>query len=229
MLHREISGDIPEIIGNADHLYEGDLTRYFRVLFFEARNLLNPYHNLRHMLHVVWLCHKACRYYRSEITPRQMRNLLVAAMFHDFDHPGHPHPGEEEPDRINIEIAVAALRRHVAPDDQAFLPEIEALVRHTEFPYKPGGDGLDLLGQIIRDADLAQALNPVWIQQVVIGLSQEWGVPPLQVLRAQEAFLGRLSFNTEWARALYPRNLIDVKIEEAKNLLLLLEREPAAA
>src|SRR5947209_20057627 len=87
MLHTEISGDIPEIIGNEEGLYEGDLTHYFRVLFFKAGNLTNPYHNLRHTLHVLWLCYKACRYYRDGLTPRRMRILLFAALFQDFDHP----------------------------------------------------------------------------------------------------------------------------------------------
>ena len=72
MLHSEITGDVPEIIRNEENLYEGDLIHYLRTLFFKARNLNNPYHNLRHTLHVLWLCHKACRYYQSELTPRQM-------------------------------------------------------------------------------------------------------------------------------------------------------------
>jgi len=62
------------------------------------------------MLHVLWLCHQACRYYQNWLTARQLRNLLIAALFHDFDHPGHPHPGERDPDRINIPIAIAGLR-----------------------------------------------------------------------------------------------------------------------
>jgi hypothetical protein len=33
--------------------YDGDLTVYFQVPFFQARNLHNPYHNLRHTLHVL--------------------------------------------------------------------------------------------------------------------------------------------------------------------------------
>ena len=51
-------GDIPEIIGNGRGLYEGDLAGYFRVPIFHATNLTRPYHNLRHMLHVTWLCHR---------------------------------------------------------------------------------------------------------------------------------------------------------------------------
>jgi len=102
------TGDIPEIIGNDRGLYEGDLTGYFRALIFHATNLTRPYHNLRHMLHVTWLCYQAAEFYRDRLTQRQIRNLLIAALFHDFDHPGHPHPGADDPDRINIGRSIAA-------------------------------------------------------------------------------------------------------------------------
>jgi hypothetical protein len=229
MVLSKVTGDVPQIIRNEERLYEGDLTFYFRTLFFRSSNLRNPYHNFRHMLHVLWLCHEACRYYQQKLTPRQMRNLLITALFHDFDHPGHPHPGEDDPDRINIQIAIAGLRRYITPADCAFLPEIEALIEATHYPYKIGSDRLDLLGKIIRDADLAQALSPVWIQQVVIGLAQEWRVKPLEVLSAEASFLAGLSFHTRWARHLFPQELVQAKIEEAEQLRRLLEAEPAIA
>ena len=56
MLTSEITGDLPEIIGNEENLYEGNLTLYFRILFYNSNNLNNPYHNFRHTLHVLWLC-----------------------------------------------------------------------------------------------------------------------------------------------------------------------------
>jgi hypothetical protein len=227
MLTSEVTGDLPEIIRNETRLYEGDLIFYFRILFFQANNLYNPYHNFRHTSYVLWLCHKACRYYQKKLTPRQMRNLLVAAMFHDFDHPGHPHPGEEDPDQININIAIAGLRRYITPDDRASLPEIEATIEATHYPFKATGKELDLLGRIIRDADLAQALSSVWIQQVVIGLAQESGMKPLEVLRAQSSFLATLPFNTRWARQLFPQELVQAKIQEAETLLQLLQADPA--
>jgi hypothetical protein len=46
---------------------------------------------------VTWLCHQACAYYRAELTPLRMRELLIAALFHDFNHPGHPHQGKPDP------------------------------------------------------------------------------------------------------------------------------------
>jgi hypothetical protein len=228
--HLKITGDIPKIIANEQRVYDGDLTAYFKVLFFKARNLNNPYHNLRHMLHVTWLCHKAAEFYRDQLSPRQGRNLLIAALFHDFDHSGHCHPGHY-PDRLNIEIAIAALRRHVLAADQEALSEIEALIRATEFPYQCPGRSLDLAGKIIRDADLAQALDSAWIQQVVIGLAEEAEIAPLDMLRAQRSFLGALHFNTDWARQLFPPHLVAAKIEEAEALTRLLDGAdlPAAA
>jgi hypothetical protein len=216
------TGDIPEIIGNDRGLYEGDLTGYFRTLIFHATNLARPYHNLRHMLHVTWLCYQAAEFYRDRFTPRQIRNLLIAALFHDFDHPGHPHPRADDPDGINIGRAIAALRRHIAPEDRPFLPTIEALIEATHYPYAVAGEQLDLSGQIIRDADLAQSLSTVWIQQVIIGLARERRVSPLEVLKTQPAFLAALSFNTEWARERFPARLVAAKIAEAERLLALL-------
>jgi hypothetical protein len=221
----EISGDLPKIIGNEENLYEGNLIYYFQVLFFRANNLYNPYHNFRHMSHVLWLCYKACQYYSHELPPRQMRALLIAALFHDFDHTGRPHRGDEDPDGINIEIAISGLRRYLTSDDRALMPEIEALIEATHFPYKADSQKLDLLGKIIRDADLVQALSPVWIQQVVIGLAREAGVSPLEMLKAQSSFLTSLRFNTRWAQQLFPQELIDAKIAEAEQLRRLLEAD----
>jgi hypothetical protein len=223
------TGDLPQIIVNEERLYDGDLAVYFRVLFFKASNLNHPYHNFRHMLHVLWLCYQACRYYRNELSPCQMRILLIAALFHDFNHSGRPHPGKEDPDGINIETAIAGLRRYITPDDRALLPEIEVVIEATHFPHQTASEKLDLLGKIIRDADLAQALSPAWIQQVVIGLAREWRVKPLAVLRAQRSFLATLPFNTQWARELFPQQMIEAKIEEVEKLLRLLESEQAIA
>ena len=112
--------------------------------------------------------------------------------------------------------------------DRAFQPEIEALIEATQYPNKIGSEKLDLLGRIIRDADLAQALSPTWIQQVIIGLAAEWGVHPIEVLRVQASFLAGLSFHTRWARQLFPQELIQAKIEEVEQLLRCLrQRQPA--
>jgi hypothetical protein len=59
-------------------------------------------------------------------------------------------------------------------------------------------------------------------------LAEEWGVKPFEVLRAQVSFLATLRFNTRWARQLFPPELVQAKIEEAEQLLRLLQSEPSS-
>ena len=215
------STTLPEAIRNDVKLYEGDLTHYVRVLFHHAQNLSHPYHNFRHMFHVLWLAYDACQFYDGVLTPRQMRNLLIAALFHDYNHSGML--GDDD---LNIERAVRGFRRHVAVEDQPCVEEIVALIRATQYPNVTPSDQLDLCGKILRDADLSQAFSVAWIQQVVFGLAAEWGAKPIDVLKLQESFHRNLSFQSEWARQRFTLAAVDAKIQEARELLELLEPAP---
>jgi len=215
------STSLPEAIRNDGRLYQGNLVHYARVLFHHAQNLAHPYHNFRHMFHVLWLVHEACRFYRDELTPREMRNALVAALFHDYNHSGMF--GDDD---LNIERAIRGLRRHVATEDLPYIEVIVELIRGTQFPNVVPSDELDLCGKILRDADLSQAFSVAWIQQVVFGLAAEWGRKPIEVLRMQEPFHRNLAFQTEWARTTFTQDAVDAKIREARELLELLEPAP---
>ncbi len=213
-------GNIPEILRNEEGLYEGTLVYYARTLFHTAQNLRHPYHNFRHMFHILWLCHEACRYYTAKLklTPRQKRNLLIAALFHDFDH-----SGVMGHDDLNIERAIRGLRKHLLKRDKPYEEEISDLIRGTQYPYVVDGGTLELCGQILRDADVSQAFSVAWIQQVIIGLATEWGMKPIEVLRMQKPFLEKLSFLTDWAQELFPPSVVDAKKQESEELLALLE------
>lgn len=213
-----VRGSIDHVILNDAKLYEGNLVPYFKIIFFQAKNLNNPYHNFRHMMHVTWLCHGACIFYEAEMTKRQMRNLLIAAMFHDYDH-----TGIMGPDKQNIEIAVAALEKYILPEDRPYLEDISDIIRATEYPYKSDSTNLKLSFQILRDADLSQALNATWLQQVIFGLAAEWKKTPYEVLKIQTNFHEILNFSTEWAKETWPKEEIDKKIHEVRNLLQILE------
>lgn len=213
---------IARIIRNDDELYDGNLVPYFQVLFFRAPNLRHPYHNLRHMLHVMWLCFQACVFYGATLTRRQVRNLLIAALFHDFGHSGGL--GDDD---LNIARAIRALRKYAQPEDKPHLADIERIIQATEYPHQGVSSELDLPSQILRDADVSQALSVAWIQQVVIGLATEWSKPPLDVLRAQKGFHASLKFSTSWAERFFPPEVIKEKIAEAEELLALLEEGPA--
>lgn len=218
-----IKGSIPAIVRNDMGLYLGDLRHYFRALFLHAGNLDNPYHNFRHVTHVLWLCMEACKFYSHELTAREMRNVLIAALFHDFDHSGQPIPDSE-----NIRRAIAGLQRHIASEDMEHFRSITYLIEITEFPYKIETQYLGLQAQIIRDADMSQAMSVAWIQQVVFGLAKEWGKKSIDVLRMQRPFHQNLKFHTRWAQELFPPEVIREKISESEELIELLE-EPDAA
>lgn len=214
-------GNIPKIIRNDERLYEGDLIFYFRVFFRQAQNLCLPYHDFDHVVtHVLRLCYQACLFYQSQLSRRERRNLLIAGLFHDFNHSGNC-----ENDHLNIRTAIEALNRHILEEDRPHLAEIEATIRVTEFPYTVTNPGLTLLQQIIRDADLSQAWSDNWFQQVILGLSREWQKAPLEVLREQVDFLNKLRFYTDWARQLFPPAVIQTKIVETREFLELLEEK----
>ncbi len=202
------------IIEGAEGMYEGNLIHYFRVVFNHAQNLLRPYHNFRHMLHVTWQCYNACRFHSSDLSPRHMRMILIAALFHDFDHSGMT--GHDD---LNIARAMRGLEKYILAEDWAIKGDIIHLIRVTEFPYKIPSSDLDLPGLIIRDADMTQALDPVWMQEVLFGLATEWKKAPVDVLKTQEGFLGQLNFHTRWAQTTFPKEVIDSKIMECRQLL----------
>jgi hypothetical protein len=212
------AGSLASIIRNDENLYSGNLAHYFRAIFRNARNLSNPYHNFRHTFHVTYLCYQACAYYgRTSLTPRQMRSLLIASIFHDFDH-----SGKLGNDDLNIILAMRGLEKHILDEDRGELEAIKALIMATQYPYVVGSGTLNLSGHIIRDADLSQSLSVAWIQQVVFGLADEWDKKPIDVLRQQIAFTRSLKYETEWAqKTLEPE--LEGKLCEVNGLLDLLE------
>lgn len=215
---RHIRGSLYDAITDIDALYEGNLIKYFQIIFFNATNLQLPYHNFRHMMHVFWLCYMACAYYSDILTKREMRTLLIAALFHDFNH-----QGKNLSDKLNIRRAVAGVKKYILPEDRPYLGDIIELIQVTEYPYKASIKKLGILALIIRDADLSQALNPTWLQQVVFGLAAETNKKPIDILKGQSAFHKGFEFKTRWAKTLWPQKLINEKIKEAAQLLKLLE------
>lgn len=213
--------NLVDVIRNTKNAYRGDLSHYFRAVMSHARNLRNPYHNFRHSFHVMWLCHEALLYYQNvdlRILPGRARALLIAAMFHDFDHTGRT--GNDD---VNIELALRGIKRHILPEDQNLLPTIERFIRSTQYPFIFEPDDLCLEEKILRDADASQALSPAWIQQVIFGLASEMNVDVIDVFKMQPAFLSNLKFCTEWGNYAFPKFLLKQKLEEALGFIELLK------
>ena len=214
---------LPCIIRNKACVFEGNLNHYFRTVFLKATNLENGYHNFRHIFHVFWLCYQACLYYGDTLTKREKRNLLIAAMFHDYNHSGCLGYDDQE-----IERAVKGFLNFIAPEDQNEVENIVRLIRVTRFPHEPL-EHPSLSELIIRDADLSQAISLAWIQQIIFGLAREMRKSPLEMLRMQEGFLKSLTFITDWAKHMFPQASINAKVDEASDLLSILEEDKIAA
>lgn len=69
-----IRGSLDQLINNKYNLYEGNLRAYFQIIFHKAKNLNNPYHNFRHMMHVTWLSYLACKYYSDVLSVNRHPN-----------------------------------------------------------------------------------------------------------------------------------------------------------
>lgn len=223
-MQSQYTGDIPDIVLNEAGVYPGNLVYYFQILDTESTNWNNPYHNGRHILHIFWLCYQACLFYRDELTRREKRKLLIAALFHDIRHRGVP--GD---DVLNLELAIEALRNRILEEDRRDADEIaQLMLSATQYPYVVRGTSLSLSGKILRDADASQAMDRAWYQQVVHGLAAEQKKSHLEVLRMQEPFLRNLRFLTVWAQKRFPAEEIEAKIEEAGKYIRILEMDPVA-
>jgi 3'5'-cyclic nucleotide phosphodiesterase len=211
-------GSLPQIILNVEGLYEGTLIEYFQGLWYLGKNTNLPYHNFGHCTYVLWRCHEGARFHQKQLSKRRVRNLLIAALFHDYDH-----RGVMGNDTENIALAMNTLEELVLHVDKESLLDIKLLIRATEFPHVITHDELPLEGLILRDADMMQAFSPTWIQQVVFGLAAEWGKSPKEVLAMQKSFLGAVAFQTEWARLEIPDVVVALKVNEAEALLDILD------
>jgi hypothetical protein len=147
------------------------------------------------------------------------RVLLIAALFHDFQHFGRYSNGDDD---LNIEIAIRGLKRNILKEDELLLSYIVFFIESTEFG--PTGHKKIVYSEyhkILRDADLTQICSDAWIRMVLFGLSQEMNVTPMEMLKMQEGFLANLKFESQWGQKFNP--MIQEKIQEAKELLEILQ------
>ena len=197
-----------DIVNNEEGLYEGTMLAYTQS-FMYSRGLTNPYHNLRHALHTMWECYDGGVFHK--LSPDDLRSLIIGGFKHDENHSGKIRGRDAE----EVDDAITSVRATIQPEDVLRLPNIESLLRATQFPYVIPEEELTISQQIIRDADMSQNFSPVWVQQSWIGLSQEMGmVNPLKLLRMRPKFLESIKFHSEWGKQKFePRRL--PAIEEA--------------
>ena len=161
-----------------------------------------PYHNHYHVMCMMANCYEAGIH--EDLSSAELRQLLIAAMFHDFDHSA----GKSE-DMVNIKIAmitVECLRAAglLSHDDALVVRDIISVTQYP-FVHEP----VTKLQRIIRDADLMQPYEEnaaVRLKQYE-GLKQEIETKLQRKLTNDEFANGLKKFfkeevvwYTEWAR-----------------------------
>lgn len=185
------------VFNNTEKLYAAQDLWYYHKKLVEAPNANLPYHNYRHMCHVTCEVYDFCK--STKVDPETFLVMLLGAIFHDYGHTGDGSIADSR----NIEIAIESLSIHLHPIHAHLISRIIPFIRATEFPHKPLtniADNTELL-LAIRDADMSQSLNIVWIQQTIFGMAAEQRKTRDEMIKGQLPFLTHyLTFNTEWAK-----------------------------
>lgn len=147
-----------------------------------------PYHSAQHLISTAVRAYAGG--FLEGLTRRERAVLVVAALWHDFDHTGGP-----SPDRINIERAVAGYVAGAFPGDQKFVDAVVRAIRATE----DGGPGpTNALERVLCDADLLQCTEPDsgrWM----VGLAAETG--NIVNRETTAAFYKTATLHTAWGRS----------------------------
>lgn len=177
-----------------------------------------PYHNLNHILSVMDVCYNlSLKVNNDNITDRSVRNLLVAALFHDFNH-----SGGKMNDIENIKVAIDNFNLYLTTNatDKYFdedVSEIRKYIHATCYPYIKIND-LSIYELIIRDADLVQSSKPDFFITTV-GLSYEHNADINLVLENVIKFNRDNPFHLQITQELYGDQR-KKNMEDIRNVLL---------
>jgi HD superfamily phosphodiesterase len=159
-----------------------------------------PYHNNSHMITV----YKFCKDIAKDIGYIDTVNLLVAALFHDFDHS----MGKEK-DNINVQRAIKGfsdyyennLNNSIVDKD-----EVVSIIRITEYPYTIESSELNIPQKIIRDADLLQGAVDNWYDYIIVGLSKEMNLPIDLIKEGTLDFRSKIRYNFDYSKEIFLSN-----------------------
>jgi hypothetical protein len=173
-----------------------NLEYYFGILLTKNKGVKNPYHNNYHTITVFLNSYHISKI--EECDKDQIRSILIASIFHDFNH-----TGGNGPDSENIKIAIFEFKKY-SKESEEINNEIINIIKATEYPYVIDNENLTLSQKIIRDADLTQMYTDNFLQQVIYGLLvQEHGLELSKALEAQMKFMIGIKPMTKYGQELY--------------------------
>ena len=145
----------------------------------------NPYHNNYHMYSMVVRCNTLADYAIQRGSEVRKDELLLAAMFHDYEH-----SGGKLVDSQNIERAIRAIEQSGLLEFSQ-LEDVCDIIDVTQYPfiYEP----FTIEEKIIRDADLLQCTEAGYIYHTYYGLLEEIRIKNSD-LTTQQFVVGQLKF-----------------------------------
>ena len=181
-----------EVVNKFDYL-----AKAFKYIVLNNKSNLAPYHNINHLLTVTNYTYKGIL--STDLIESDSKELLLTAIFHDFNHSA----GKKKDDE-NIKVAKAEIRKFIELEkiEGIDLEEVDSLLDATQFPYVLEKKDLNIKQAIIRDADLMQIFEYNWIQQNIFGLATELNLGIFEFLKSQKKFLENCEFNTDYGREL---------------------------
>ncbi len=178
---------------------EYSLDEYFSILLTKNKSNHLPYHNLYHGLSVM-----RNSYYIDILDfksdQKYLRELLLAALFHDFNH-----SGGKSSDKENVLGSIDQFLKYSKESEEANYRIIN-IIKATQFPYVIDDKDLNYHQKIIRDADMLQACEDNYLQQVILGLSKEFNADLKTFCENQIKFLNNLVLYTDAANKIWNKN-----------------------
>ncbi|MEI8062141.1 MAG: HD domain-containing protein [bacterium] len=199
---------------------------YYWHIMWTMPNASSEYHGLTHTTCVAWKCAQAGLYYfdRDECSLEDVCCLIIAAILHDYGHSKKTGSDEKE-----IKRALTGLRKCILPQNKAWLPRIEKLIRATQFPHVDTPE-LTELELAIRDADCTQSFEQSWQELICYKLAKELRVSPMDMLLRQEAFLTNvLKIRSQWGKTVWTKSVIQGRVLHVRLLISILKKGEAVA
>jgi hypothetical protein len=172
------------------------------------------YHNFNHSLWVAYYAYEAFMYDTDGSTPP--KELIVAALFHDFDHSG----GFFADDSKNHEKALNGYKRWGAEQNDTQNPgenqvTVEQLISETLFPFgelqhadREDTDLYRLMAYALRDGDMMQNCNDTLLGNFVGVKSEMFRHDSYETYTEKSLkFLRGIKYETKYGRDVGARKL----------------------
>lgn len=145
----------------------------------------HSYHGIDHLFTVFKYACDVSEYNKCE----NRLELLVAALFHDYDHKGKM--GNDNENILKACDGLSEFHTLFPVFDLAFACYI---ITCTEYPYVVPEEDLTKEGKIIRDCDLSYLFEDLSIVKLYYGLRTEFGTTLEQFVSSQDKFFNSVKF-----------------------------------